>query len=1185
MTLLRAALLLLLAAPLATSIQAQTLQDLQLLQSQGALLEQLRGARTADPALSSGNSGVPTSDGVATLNANDAARDPNLLIQSTAPETAQLSVIQRYYQILTGAALPVYGVAEFQQSQDSGLLFFNTMGKDYRLAAGDVLRVTLRGLLESDATYKVGRDGNLILPNLAPLRVAGVTIADAEQQLLDILQYDDASAAVYVSLETARLVTVQVSGAVRSPRTLAVPAFTPLSRVLAYAGGIKETGSLRNIILRDRDGTTSRVDFYDFLRSPVGANDPLVTDASRVFVGSQGNTVAADGFVARPGIYELKEGTQSVSVSELLDLTGTRIRPPGLTVEALYFDGDGLSQSRTMSLDDQVMAGEVLNLRFLPTRLTEAVSVRGAVLEEYQVATSGDLSIADVLRGGATLAEGAFLDFALITDKTSGSRAIDLTKVLNGEDVSLRSGSTLYVFTDEELRALAAADVNDTSDVRLSDLLDAELAELFVNGRRVAYLPPSTGKTFADVIRPFYRLTPETSLDLMILEDAEGRAEARSLRGLIQSRAPRDVAGGDKIYLFGNEFLQINSEDITEPASMILSGGISNVAAATSQGTRSASSEDRRTNWRTLSKLFARAGVVRVRQDGETRALLPGAQVTSLEDLLDILGVGVSNDLADFVLVERLTGEGTRESEIKNIHTGLSDPLANLSAVDFYSEARLIDVAAAQAGNSYDTLRSLTLAVYRDGALVTFDDPKALGVQNSKLGRLIAQPDNYPLFAVYEYFNQDEGFWGRKALSLKDLKRAKIYSAIAPGSRLMLYTTNYLRDLLNETGGEEAASDAEAQLGGLLAGGLQTEVDGLDRADIARRALQAPTKNDAPEDISDTTIAPNVKFMIASSRYVSGAVEAPGYYPVAGAVTLAQLLAAAGGLTDNADLTRVEVVEQNIQDGRIVSGKTRRVNLSKTEARDILLADRYSVNAPAYVNEVATGIVRLEGEIVRPGEYLVARDETLQQLIERAGGLTGVAYPLGAVFTRESLKESQRESNAVLASQLEQAVLQLSQSERDGVGDQIRAVLGYAEQLRQQEAAGRMSVNVTLEDQSAPVYLEQGDTLFIPKRPSHVTVIGSVQKDTTARYSAGKGLEDYIAAAGGLNKLANIKDAYVLLPNGESTGAGRSTVIPPGSVVVVPPKTDRLTALGLTDVVSRVLGNIATSILAINNVK
>jgi hypothetical protein len=85
MTLLRAALLLLLAAPLPTSVQAQTLQDLQLLQSQGALIEQLRGARAADPSPRNGNSGVPTSNGAATLNADDAARDPNLLVQSTAP--------------------------------------------------------------------------------------------------------------------------------------------------------------------------------------------------------------------------------------------------------------------------------------------------------------------------------------------------------------------------------------------------------------------------------------------------------------------------------------------------------------------------------------------------------------------------------------------------------------------------------------------------------------------------------------------------------------------------------------------------------------------------------------------------------------------------------------------------------------------------------------------------------------------------------------------------------------------------------------------------------------------------------------------------------------------------------------------------------------------------------------------
>ena len=66
--------------------------------------------------------------------------------------------------------------------------------------------------------------------------------------------------------------------------------------------------------------------------------------------------------------------------------------------------------------------------------------------------------------------------------------------------------------------------------------------------------------------------------------------------------------------------------------------------------------------------------------------------------------------------------------------------------------------------------------------------------------------------------------------------------------------------------------------------------------------------------------------------------------------------------------------------------------------------------------------------------------------------------------------------------------------------------------------------------------------------------------------------------------MADIRKTYLLLPNGESRLVNKNTVIPAGSVVVIPPKIDKLSVLGLTDIISRVLGNIATSILAINNV-
>ena len=88
---------------------------------------------------------------------------------------------------------------------------------------------------------------------------------------------------------------------------------------------------------------------------------------------------------------------------------------------------------------------------------------------------------------------------------------------------------------------------------------------------------------------------------------------------------------------------------------------------------------------------------------------------------------------------------------------------------------------------------------------------------------------------------------------------------------------------------------------------------------------------------------------------------------------------------------------------------------------------------------------------------------------------------------------------------------------------------------------------------------------------------------TAVSYRSDKTLSHYISSAGGFTKIAD-KIAHILLPNGENI-AVENSIIPPGSVIVVPPKVDRLSALGLTDIVARVLGNIATSILAINNVQ
>ena len=1152
-------------------VASQTAEQLLILQSNPGLAAQLQnelGGQNSNA--SKATTGVPTSGQTRVLNADDAKGNRNILTQSLATEATSESVIQRYYRILTSDFLPIYGASEFAQSQDTELLFFNTMGKDYRLAAGDVLRVTLRGITESDNSYKIGRDGNLILPALPPFSVSGLSIAEAEKKLLDVLRYDDASAVVYMSLETARLITVQVSGAISQPKTVAVPAYTPLSRVLAYAGGIKPTGSLRNIVLRDRDGNVNQVDFYEFLQSPAGANDPLVTDSSRVFIGNQGNTIAAIGFVARPGIYELPEGQDSIPVKDILDLTGTRILPPGLELEALFFDEKGLSQSRVITRDDILIAGEVLSIRFLPTRLTDVIRVKGAVLEDYQIAASQPIPVGEIIRGGATLTENASRDLALVIGEGASSRVIDIEQALINQEISIAPGEVLHIFTPEDLREVARIDVNRSDSIILRGFVEAEAAELFLNGERLSFLPLGKSDPFDEVIRPFYRLTPDTNLDLAIIEDGEGNAKALSLRSLLLQTDNFAVNDGDKIHLFDNQFLAIGAPRIETIDASGLSG-----TNATNMSARN-TYED----WRNISSLFSRAGVLRVKVDDELRTFLPSAEVVSIAQAIDALGFDNLSRFSDLVLVEKNTLEDREDYLLRSLSGDLSQGLPiGASTITFFSENGKKELLSQVNTSQFDAVTGRALNIFVDYKLKDIGIASDLLSSRSEVAQKIFDTTVYPLFAIYEFYDETQNFWRKEAVSLAQLKSASFIAEIRPGARVMVFTNDYLSKLL----GSDSGSDASQQLTGLQAAGIDVQAEPGSNAEQDAEAQFLARTNQKADDI--TVLSPNIKFILSSSRYISGAVENPGYYPVAGDITLSQMLSAAGGLTENADITRLEIIKQRVLDGKVLADKVSRVDLISSDASGIRLNDRYSINVPTLINEVETGIVTLNGEVSRPGEYLIARDETLHDLITRAGGLTDVAYPLGAVFTRESLKESQRESNALLAEQLEQAVLQVAQSDTSDAGEQVKAVLGYAQRLRQQDVTGRLSVNVSLADVSAPVYLQSGDVLMIPKRPAHVSVIGSVQKDTVASYSADKRLSAYLASAGGTNRLADIKRAYILLPNGESIEANEESIIPPGAVIVVPPKTDRLTVLGLTDLVSRVLGNIATSVLAINNVR
>jgi len=1176
-------------------VHSQTIEQQILLENNPALLKDIT-EKIDEKNNRNFKSGMPSSPSARQLNADDVRLDSNSLVQSVAPVETAESVIQRYYRVLAGEKLPVYGAKEFSQEQDPNLVFFNTIGKNYRLAPGDVVRITLRGRTQSSDSYKIKTDGSLILPNLAPITVSGMSIVEAEERLLDILQIDDASAAVFVSLDTARLIAVQISGAVKSPRTVSVPAYTPLSRVLAYAGGVSDTGSLRQIFLIDNVGNTQTVDFYDFLQSPLGGVDPLVIDSSRVFVGTQGKTVAAAGLVANPGIYELKDSDTDILVSKLLELTGTKIIPTGIEFEVLYFGENGITTSRKVDPSGVLKAGEVLNLRFIETKYDKAINIIGAVLSEYKLSVSKPTLLGTALKQGSVLKQDAFLDYCLVIIPSTGEvRAINLRSKINDPSFFVSPGSTVLILDQDTYNGLVS-DQSSTLDSFLKGMVErSDHAELFFDGIRIGLVPAEKNISFRQMLRPFYRIQPDTNLDLFIIESGLGTANAFRLNSMLSSNQTFSVNSRDKLHLFSNSFLSKVSQRVqqgmpdTRPS--FENGSNTRPSFENGSNTRPSFVTDQvmkaSDKWAAINRLFSRAGVFQLMLDDRIIAFLPAISDLTPSIIMDFIGYEVSSTLSDLVLILSNDRSSSSSFRVTSLTSNQSLGLNNkTTSVRLFSAFGLKELIFRSDQGLKKDIQTSALSLYIDGSLEHVGVPSDLVTTNSKLFQATHDSEIYPLFALHSTFDQQRGFWKTQNLDTAELESETFVRKINVGDKIQIFSHAYLRSVLHS----DDQSSSDSQLAGAEA--MEALSDRIDEKtgysdknqSLSAKIREAKKTSQASETSNNNPI--NIQRILSSSRFISGAVEYPGFYPTANNITLERFVSAAGGLMKSADTKRIEIVRNKIENGRILIDKIDVVDLNNVHPGSIQLAGQYSVNIPNYINDAATGVVTLEGEITRPGKYLIRRDETLHGIIERAGGFTSVAYPLGAIFTRESLKQSQRESNNLLANQVEEAVLSVSQAEdKSGVGEQIKAVLSYAQQLRRQEVTGRLSVNVLQRDKSDPVYLQSGDVLVIPKRPGHVSVIGSVQKDTVVSYSESKDFNSYIATAGGLTRLADRSRSYIVLPNGESEPAQGESIIPPGSVIVVPPKTDRLSALSFTEIASRILGNIALSVLAINNVR
>ncbi len=225
-----------------------------------------------------------------------------------------------------------------------------------------------------------------------------------------------------------------------------------------------------------------------------------------------------------------------------------------------------------------------------------------------------------------------------------------------------------------------------------------------------------------------------------------------------------------------------------------------------------------------------------------------------------------------------------------------------------------------------------------------------------------------------------------------------------------------------------------------------------------------------------------------------------------------------------------------------------------------------------------TRIVRLEGEFVGSGVYSVLPGETLRGLLRRAGGFTGDAYLYGSQFTRESTRRVEEQRLREYADQLEaqaSAVTSANQARAISTSDQAAAAASAADvqsavaRLRAIRPIGRIVLNLKPDsagiDSLPDLALEDGDRFIIPRVPSNVNVEGQVYAANAFVFSPGHHVIDYLRDAGGPDRQADRKRAFVLRADGSVVSQQYANVdhalIYPGDTIVVPPIIDKRSVL------------------------
>lgn len=303
-----------------------------------------------------------------------------------------------------------YSPAEFNPN-------YSQQFKVYRLNTGDGINISVPKFSEFSTVANLDEEGNVLVPILGRVALAGLSLTEAEQKISYELgtRFIQEQPEVLVSLTAPRPANVTVLGEVFKPGFYSFVSGSPLTSALLAAGGTTNNADLRSIIVRRSlvDGSVleEKIDFYTPLINSQSFPDFYLQGGDTIIVSQL--EVGKDRNYDRSLIANTTLSQQTINVRVLVpSSTGTAFRNLVLPNGSTFIDAiTSLPPDDNLLVDNQVAL-----LRFDPEKggiVTQTLNTKEVI--HGNIAQNIPLRNEDVIVVSRTLLGKIYNAFNVIT--------------------------------------------------------------------------------------------------------------------------------------------------------------------------------------------------------------------------------------------------------------------------------------------------------------------------------------------------------------------------------------------------------------------------------------------------------------------------------------------------------------------------------------------------------------------------------------------------------------------------------------------------------------------------------------------------------------------------------------------------------------------------------------------------